>query len=187
MLQSSPLHNHQSGDIMDIIKVQQLSKAAIAFSVGFFCILVGYDNIIDFNTNYEFVNAVLSMDQMEPFFSGDKDIEERAITNPTIHLVAYWMIIIGELVTGITCMIGSILMFSSIGKARFAKGQVFYLVGATFAILLWYLGFGVIGGEYFSMWANKMNGQMKAYTFSILILLTAIYVAMPYITYPKEK
>lgn len=166
---------------MNIINMQQFSKATIAFTVGFFCLLVGYDNIVDFDTNYEFVNAVLSMDDMEPFFSGNKDIDSRAIANPTVHLIAYWIIIIGELITGLICMTGSIYMFFSIEKKRFINGQVIYLIGATFAILLWYLGFAVIGGEYFSMWANKMNGQMKAYTFSIFILLTALYVALPYI------
>jgi len=166
---------------INIISVQQLSKAAVAFSVGFFCLLVGYDNIIDFNTNYEFVNAVLSMDQMEPFFSGNKVILARAITSPEIHLIAYWLIIIGELTTGAVCMIGALMMFTSINKPRFVRGQVTYMVGATFAVLLWYLGFAVIGGEYFSMWANKMNGQGKAYTFATFILITAIYVALPYL------
>lgn len=173
--------------VINVISVQQLSKAAVAFSVGFFCLLVGYDNIIDFNTNYEFVNAVLSMDQMEPFFSGNKVILARAITNPEIHLIAYWLIIIGELTTGAVCMIGALLMFTSINKPRFVKGQVTYMVGATFAILLWYLGFAVVGGEYFSMWANKMNGQNKAYTFATFILITAIYVALPYLRMEQES
>jgi len=172
--------------VINVISVQQLSKAAVAFSVGFFCLLVGYDNIIDFNTNYEFVNAVLSMDQMEPFFSGNQVILARAITNPEIHLIAYWLIIIGELTTGAVCMIGALLMLTSINKPRFVKGQVTYMVGATFAILLWYLGFAVVGGEYFAMWANKMNGQNKAYTFATFILITAIYVALPYLRMEQE-
>lgn len=171
---------------INLISVQQLTKAAIAFSVGFFCLLVGYDNIIDFNTNYEFVNAVLSMDQMEPFFSGNQVILARAITNPEIHLMAYWLIICGELITGAVCMVGALIMLFSINKPRFVTGQVTYLVGATFAILLWYLGFAVIGGEYFAMWANKMNGQAKAYTFATFILITAIYVALPYLRADKK-
>jgi len=162
-----------------LVSIQRLSKAAIAFAVGFFCLLVGYDNIIDFDTNYQFVHSVLSMDQMEPFFSANATLEARAIDNPTIYLVAYWLIIIGEIITGLVCLSGSIYMFASINKKRFINGQVIYLVGATFAVLLWYFGFGVIGGEYFSMWANKMNGQMKAYTFAMFILITAIYVYMP--------
>ncbi|WP_392562024.1 DUF2165 domain-containing protein [Orbus sturtevantii] len=162
-----------------LVSVQHLSKATIAFFVGFFCLLVGYDNIIDFNTNYQFVNSVLSMDKMEPFFSDNPTLEARAIVNPTFHLFAYWVIIIGELFTGLICMSASLYMFASINKPRFVTGQVIYLVGATFAVLLWYFGFAVIGGEYFSMWANKMNGQMKAYTFSMFILITAIYVYMP--------
>lgn len=166
---------------VNIISMQQLSKASIAFAVGFFCLLVGYDNIVDFNTNYQFVDAVLSMDQMEPFFSGNKDIESRAIKNTDVHFIAYWIIIIGELIAGSICLVGSFIMFKSVNNSRFVTGQVTYLMGATVAILLWYLGFGVIGGEYFSMWANKMNGQMKAYTFATFILMTAIYVALPYL------
>lgn len=172
---------------INVVSVQQLSKAAIAFAVGFFCLLVGYDNIIDFNTNYEFVNAVLSMDQMEPFFSGNQVILARAITNPKIHLIAYWLIICGELIAGVVCMTGALMMFSSINKTRFIKGQVTYLMGATCAILLWYLGFAVVGGEYFAMWANKMNGQTKAYTFATFILITAIYVALPYLKIEKQE
>ncbi|WP_392553393.1 DUF2165 domain-containing protein [Orbus wheelerorum] len=162
-----------------LVSIQHLSKAAIAFSVGFFCLLVGYDNIIDFNTNYQFVHSVLSMDKMESFFSGNPTLEARSIDNSNVYLVGYWLIIVGEIITGLVCMFGSIYMFASINKKRFVNGQVIYLVGATFAVLLWYFGFGVIGGEYFSMWANQMNGQMKAYTFATFILITAIYVYMP--------
>lgn len=164
---------------VNLIATQQLLKAVVAFTVGFFCLIVGYDNIVDFNTNYGFVNSVLSMDTMEPFFSGNETITSRAIANPTVHLIGYWIIILGELVTGLVCMFGSLYMFASIKKARFVNGQVIYLVGAVLAILIWYFGFAVIGGEYFSMWANKMNGQSKAYTFATFILLTAIFVALP--------
>ncbi|WP_392566818.1 DUF2165 domain-containing protein [Utexia brackfieldae] len=163
----------------DVIATQQLLKATVALMVGFFCLIVGYDNIIDFQTNYGFVNSVLSMNTMEPFFSGSTAITSRAIESPTLHLAGYWLIIIGELVAGTVCMIGSLTMFASIKKARFVNGQVIYLAGAVIAVLIWYFGFAVIGGEYFSMWANKMNGQAKAYTFATFILLTAIFVAMP--------
>lgn len=164
---------------LDIISTQQLLKATIAFTVGCFCFLVGFDNIVDFGTNYAFVQSVLSMNTMEPFFSGSAAMTSRAIHNPTIYLVGYWIIILGELVTGLVCLFGSFYMFASIKKTRFVNGQVIYLVGATLAILIWYFGFAVIGGEYFSMWANKMNGQSKAYTFATFILITAIFVYMP--------
>ncbi|WP_392560113.1 DUF2165 family protein [Orbus mooreae] len=163
----------------DLISTQQILKATIAFTVGFFCLIVGFDNIVDFNTNYSFVNSVLSMNTMEPFFSGSEAITSRAITNQTVHLIGYWIIIIGELFTGLVCMTGSLYMFASIKKSRFVNGQVIYLVGAVLAVLVWYFGFAVIGGEYFSMWANKMNGQSKAYTFATFILLTAIFVGLP--------
>lgn len=44
---------------------------------------------------------------MEPFFSGNKVILARAITNSEVHLIAYWLIIGGELITGAVCMVGA--------------------------------------------------------------------------------
>jgi len=51
-------------------------------------------------------------------------------------------------------------------------------LGSLIAIIIWYLGFAIIGGEYFSMWANKYNGQDKAYMFVSIILLSTIVVIL---------
>lgn len=58
-------------------------------------------------------------------------------------------------------------------------GKAFFIIAAMVGLLLWYLGFSVIGGEYFSMWANKFDGLHQSYTFSTFILLTTIFVQTP--------
>ena len=158
--------------------VHALSKALIAFFVGFFCLIVGYGNIVDYETNFSFVQHVLSMDDMEPFFDG-KNIIHRAITSPLWHHIFYNLIILFELLAGILCVMGAIIMFINVQKNNFSLGQAFFIGGATIAVAVWYFGFAVVGGEWFAMWANKWNGQMKAYTFSLFIMLSVIYILIP--------
>ena len=154
------------------------SKSAVSMSIGIFGLLVGIDNILDFDTNYQFVDHVLSMDEMEPWFSGD---DSRAITSPTLHLVGYWLIILGEIAMGALCLAGGALMLLSVltSVQQFDTGKICFVMGATLGILIWYFGFGVMGGEYFSMWAGKWNGQEKAYMFATFMLIALIYVVQP--------
>jgi len=168
---------------MNIILSHRISKVALSFSISLFCLLVGIDNIVNFNANYQFVQHVLSMDAIQPWFDASA-FEYRAITTPTFHLISYIIIIIVEILAGTLGLIGSVVMAKNIKKTRFNQGQALFLLGGTIAIMLWYLGFAVIGGEWFSMWANKWNGQMKAYTFSTFILISMIYVIIPT---PKEE
>ena len=55
------------------------------------------------------------MDDMEPFFDG-KNIIHRAITSPLWHHIFYNLIILFELLAGILCVIGAIIMFINVKK-----------------------------------------------------------------------
>ena len=156
----------------------QLSKASIGLMVGIFCILVGYNNIVDYNTNFQFVQHVLKMDSMQPWFQGEL-LKSRSINSEILIQLCYWLIIAGELIAGIFCTGGALIMLRNMRKSQFELGQSLYLIGGTVALLIWYFGFAVIGAEWFQMWANKWNGQMKAYSFICFIILTMVYVAAP--------
>ena len=153
----------------------RLAKSVIAFCVGLFCFIVGLNNILDFNTNLQFVKHVLSMDAMQNWFDGSA-IRGRAIVDETVHIFAYWMIILFELLAGIVCLAGAIKMALNLTSDKFDNGKGLYLLGATLALLIWYLGFAVIGAEWFAMWASKWNGQNSAYLFSIFILMSMCFV-----------
>jgi predicted small integral membrane protein len=46
--------------------------------------------------------------------------------------------------------------------------------------LLWFLGFMVVGGEWFAMWQSKAwNGQEAAFRFYVTLLLVALLVGQP--------
>ncbi|QUM90477.1 DUF2165 domain-containing protein [Moritella sp. 36] len=166
--------------MMNLALVHRISKVIISMSISLLCLLVGIDNMLDFNANYQFVQHALMMDSM---FDANA-VEYRTVTNPTFHLISYVVIIIAELLAGIFGLIGGIVMAKNINKAEFSQGQACFLFGGSVAIALWYLGFAVNGGEWFSTWANQWNGQIKAYTFATFILVSMIYVLIPT---PEEK
>ncbi|MFZ4171004.1 DUF2165 family protein [Enterobacter ludwigii] len=46
--------------------------------------------------------------------------------------------------------------------------QKLFIIVCVPAVLVWYTGFAVTGGEYLAMWANQWNDQANIYTFVIL-------------------
>ena len=155
----------------------RLSKSLLTFSAGVFALLVGLDNLLDYQANLVFVQHVLSMDTTFP----DSTLRWRAITAPWLHHLAYWLIIAAEIGAGILCLAGSWRMFS----ARAADALVFdaakglAIAGLTLGFLLYFLGFLVIGGEWFKMWQSQTwNAQAAAFRFAACFALVLIFVAM---------
>lgn len=155
----------------------RLSKSLLTFSAGVFALLVGLDNLLDYQANLVFVQHVLSMDTTFP----DSTLRWRAITAPWLHHLAYWLIIAAEIGAGILCLAGAWRMFS----ARDADALVFdaakglAIAGLTLGFLLYFLGFLVIGGEWFKMWQSQTwNAQAAAFRFAACFALVLIFVAM---------
>jgi predicted small integral membrane protein len=153
-----------------------------------FALIVGIDNILDYNTNYDFVQHVLSMSEMQAFFSDSPRMMHRAIHNVGAQKFFYAMIITGEITTGLLFFAGGIgLLASLFGKIKIGCAKSLMILGLITALSVWYLGFGVVGSEYFAMWANKFNGQITAYTFSLFILLSNIYILSKEYNYDNQN
>nr|WP_269209228.1 DUF2165 domain-containing protein [Chromobacterium vaccinii] len=158
------------------LRIQYLCKAALALSIGVFGLLVASGNIIDYDSNWQFVRRVLAMDALEPWFNGAA-LEGRAVRDPFGQQLAYFAIIAGEMICGLLCAAGGVGMLrAAAGRDGLAWGKSLFTLGALVAVLVWYFGFAVVGGEYFAMWASKWNGQMKAYAFVGFILLSLVYI-----------
>jgi predicted small integral membrane protein len=143
-----------------------------------FCLLVAFDNITDYATNYAFVQHVLSMDTT---FSGN-ELMYRAVTDPTVWKIGYALIIAAESATGVLFLLGA----AHLWQVRRAPGTVFNrakayaIAGALLAFLVWFFGFMVVGGEWFAMWESKVwNGQEAAFRFFITALAVLIFVNQP--------
>jgi predicted small integral membrane protein len=154
------------------------AKAALVAAVALFASLVAFGNLTDYNTNFAFVQHVLSMDTIYPFST----IRYRAVTNPALHHVAYAAIIAAEVITALLCWIGAALLAVHLraDAGVFNRAKTFAFVGLTVGFLLWQVGFMSIGGEWFGMWQSQQwNGVPSAFRFLMTIIAVLIFVAMP--------
>ena len=154
------------------------AKAATVAAVALFASLVAFGNLTDYNTNFVFVEHVLSMDTIFPFST----IKYRAITSPTLHEAAYAIIIAAEVLIAVLCWIGAVMLLLRLraDAATFNRAKTFSVLGLASGFLLWQVGFMSIGGEWFGMWQSQQwNGVPSAFRFVVTIIAVLIFVAMP--------
>lgn len=156
----------------------RLSKILLVAAAGVFCLLVGYNNIVDYGSNFMFVQHVLTMDTTFP----DNAVRaERAILDPQLHRAAYWIIITAELLIGAICLIGALRLLVSLRAAaeRFNAVKSLAVVGLAGGMLFWFFGFIVVGGEWFQMWQSQVwNGQESAFRFIGSIGLILVFLSL---------
>jgi predicted small integral membrane protein len=154
------------------------SKVVMVAAIALFASLITFGNLTDYNTNFVFVEHVMSMDTIFPFST----IKYRAITNPALQYAAYALIIATEAVTAVLCWIGAALLAHRLtADARaFNRAKTFAVVGLTLGFLLWQVGFMTIGGEWFGMWQSQQwNGVPSAFRFMMTMVAVLIFVAIP--------
>jgi predicted small integral membrane protein len=157
--------------------IVRAAKVLLPLLAGVFFLLVGIDNIIDYDTNFEFVRHVLSMDTT---FPGNK-LMWRAITSDWVHHLAYAAIIAAELATGVLCVVGSWRLFGAreAPAGEFNAAKDIAIAGLAAGFVLYFFGFLVVGGEWFQMWQSQTwNGQEAAFRFAACLGLMLIFVSL---------
>lgn len=162
---------------MNTNSIIRLTKILLTVFFGLFAFLVAFGNVTDYNSNFMFVKHVLSMDTT---FEGNS-LMYRAITSSTLHHVGYIMIIIVEWIIAFTCFYGGWNMF----KQRNGSAEAFHqakkwgIIGLLLGVTVWFLGFQVIGGEWFAMWqSQEWNGLDSAFRLTTYIGTTLIILLM---------
>ena len=156
----------------------RLAKVVLVLSASLFCLLVGYNNVVDYGSNFMFVQHVLSMDTTFP----DNAVRGgRAITDPRLHHLFYWVIIACELFLGFVLLAGALMMLRAINSPGpvFNRAKGLAVLGLAGGVAFWFVAFLVVGGEWFQMWQSSIwNGQESAFRFVGSIGLIMIFVAM---------
>ena len=158
--------------------INRLAKLVLPLVLAAFAFIVTYDNIVDYGSNFLFVQHVLSMDTTFP----GNALMDRAITQPALWRAGCWLIITGE---GITCLLllgGTLALWRARHKnaASFNAAKSLVTAGCVVGFLVWFFGFMVVGGEWFAMWQSKTwNGQDAAFKFYVAILGVLIFVNQP--------
>ncbi len=158
--------------------IRRYAKILMVLSLAAFAFMVTFNNVTDYGSNFAFVRHVLSMDTTFP----DNAALYRAVTNPALWHLGYWIIIAGEGLTFVLLLTGAIAMYRARNRAAdaFDASKTWAVVGATAGFLVWFFGFMVVGGEWFLMWQSEIwNGQDAAFKFYMAILGVLIFVNQP--------
>ena len=140
------------------------AKVFLVGGVGLLALLIGLDNIFDYETNFAAVRHILLMDTIPPA----SPFLWRAIYNEEAQRLGYVFIIAAELYAGVLCLVGA----ARLARARNENGRAFNeakgvaILGLSIALSLYFVGFMVIGGEWFQMWrSDGWNMQEPAFRF----------------------
>ena len=154
------------------------AKAVTVAAIALFASLVAFGNLTDYQTNFVFVQHVLSMDTI--FTSST--IRYRAITDPALHRAAYALIIAVEVVVAVLCWAGAIILTRQLRSDAevFNRAKPVAVAGLVLGFLLWQVGFMTIGGEWFGMWmSSQWNGVSSAFRFVATIGLVLVFLVLP--------
>lgn len=123
-------------------------------AAGLFGLLVFVGNLMDYDSNFKFVSHVLSMDTTFP----GNALMWRAIDEPVIHHIAYIGIIIAEGAFAALALVGAVQVFRMRGADRpaYNLARAWGYAAYGLGIALWFVGFEVIGSEWFAMWQSEI-------------------------------
>ncbi|WP_206046800.1 DUF2165 family protein [Mangrovimicrobium sediminis] len=153
-------------------------KALLTALVAVFALLVAANNVTDYNSNFQFVQHVLSMDTT---FEGNR-LMWRAIDSPWVHHLAYWLIIAMEFAVGIISALGARALFAArhAPAAQYRGAAMLASWGMVLGIALWFGGFMAVGAEWFLMWQSEgWNGQQAAFRFIMCLFGTLLFLNLP--------
>jgi predicted small integral membrane protein len=153
----------------------RLSKIALVGAAGFFLLLVVFNNLTDYDSNFRFVSHVLTMDTTFPNNHG----LWRAFDAAWIHHVAYAFIIAWEAAAMAMCFSGArrLWRYRRASANTFNAAKRVAIAGLTLSLLQWFLAFLAVGGEWFLMWQSRVwNGQEAAGRLFAILGIILIFV-----------
>jgi len=158
--------------------ITRTAKLLLLAGVALFYSLVVITNLTDFDSNYQFVRHVLSMDTT---FPGNRSMW-RAILSPTLHLAFYLGIIAWEFVTTILLWWGVAGLLRALRQpaGAFNAAKRIPVIGLTLSMLMWLVAFLSIGAEWFLMWQSPTwHGQEAAFRMFTVVGIVFLIVLQP--------
>lgn len=160
------------------LTIVRVSKILLVAAAAFFYTLVVFNNLTDYDSNYQFVHHVLLMDSTFPGNHG----MWRAIHPPWIHAVFYDSIILWEGVSLLLTWAGAAELLSAVRKpaTAFQSAKRLAVAGLTVSLLMWFVAFLSVGGEWFLMWQSRnWNGQDAAFRMFVVDGVILLLLLMP--------
>lgn len=151
-------------------------KLLLVFAVALFYTFVVFNNLTDYNSNYQFVRHVLMMDSTLP---GNRGMW-RALNSSTWHTAFYVSIIAWESITMLLAWWGGWRLIQAISEpaSAFHQAKSLAVAALALALVMWLVAFLSVGGEWFLMWQSKTwNGQDAAFHMFTVVGIVLLFLA----------
>jgi len=158
--------------------ITRVAKLLLLAGVALYYALVVLNNLTDFDSNYQFVRHVLSMDSTFPGNHG----MWRALPSPALHMAFYLGIIGWEIVTAVLLWWGVVVMLRALKlpAGQFNAAKRVPIAALTLSMMMWLVAFLSIGAEWFLMWqSHTWNGQDAAFRSFAMVGLVLVIVLQP--------
>jgi len=154
------------------------AKLLLLLSITLDSVLIVFDNLTDYNSNFQFVRHVLLMDTTFPGNHG----MGRSIASPAVDSAFYVAIIAWEIVTAVVLAWGCVRLLRAVRQpaAAFHAAKSLPVLGLTLSLLMWLVAFLAIGGDWFLMWqSNVWNGQQAASRNFTVFGIVLLFLVLP--------
>jgi predicted small integral membrane protein len=158
--------------------ITRTAKILLLAGIALFYTLVVFNNVTDFDSNYQFVRHVLSMDSTFPGNHG----MWRALPSPALHRLFYIATIAWEALTMILLWWGVARLWRAVrhNAAAFNAAKRVAIIALTLSMLMWLVAFLDIGAEWFLMWQSRTwNGQEAAFRMFAVVGLVFLILIQP--------
>jgi predicted small integral membrane protein len=158
--------------------ILRAAKITLVAAVALFYTIVVFNNITDYNSNYQFVHHVLLMDTT---FPGNHAMWH-AIPVTGVQTAFYGGIIGWEAITMALTWVGAFKLARAFRQpaSEFNAAKKIPITALTLGLLLWLVAFITIGGEWFLMWQSKIwNGQEAAFRMFTVIGIIFLLLVRP--------
>jgi predicted small integral membrane protein len=165
--------------------ILRIAKLSLVAGVALFHLLVVFNNLTDFDSNYQFVRHVLMMDTTLPGNHG----MWRGLASPAFHLAFYLGIIAWEAVATVFLAWGGLRLLRAIRRpaAKFNAAKSVAFAALTLSLLIWLVAFLTVGGEWFLMWQSHIwNGQDAAFRNFAVVGLVLLILMQPDVDIPSS-
>jgi predicted small integral membrane protein len=158
--------------------ITRAAKILLLAGVALYYTLVVFNNLTDFDSNYQFVRHVLMMDTTIP---GNRGLW-RSLSSPAFHLTFYLSIIAWEIANTILLWWGVMRLVRAIRlpSPAFNAAKGVSVLALALSMAMWLVAFLAVGGEWFLMWqSHTWNGQEAAFRMFAVVGLVLLVMMQP--------
>ena len=118
------------------------AKAGSVLLLAAYLSLAAFGNLTDYDSNFDFVAHVMSMDTT---FEGNRGMW-RAVESPVLHHVSFVSIIAAQAAASLLCWVGGVRLAFRLDSAEdFHRAKGAAIAGVGLSLLIWFGAFLVIG------------------------------------------